>query len=343
MSAVSPAPFRWGLIGPGRIAHRFAEAVAGLPQTQLVAVCGRDAQRAGDFAQRWPGPRGERPRVHTEVADLLAQGGLDGVYIATPHAQHLAPALACLQAGVAVLCEKSLVSNAAQGRTLVAAAQAHGSFLMEAVWTRFLPLYETLGDWLREGRLGALQAIQSSFCFPAAYEPSSRLFDPAQAGGALLDLGIYNLSMTRWALQHSLGELPPLRDLRVSARLAPTGVDQRLAVSLDFGAGLVSQFVCALDGSAPNQLQLLGEHASLVVEEPFWGGVRASLRRRHEPPEWLERPLAINGFEGEILEAMRCVRTGLIESPRMPHAESLAVLGWMDQIRALAGVRYPFE
>lgn len=339
-------PFHWALIGPGNIARRFAEATQRLPGSRLQAVWGRDADRTREFARRWSRPEGPPTQACTDLAALLVDPQVHGVYIATPHARHLEFALAALQAGKPVLCEKPLVPTLAQGRRLVAAAREHGVFLMEALWTRFLPLYQDLAPWLHEQRIGPLRAIQSSFCFPAPYDAGSRLFNPTLAGGALLDVGIYNLTATRWALQQALGEVPPLRGLQVQARLAPTGVDQRLAATLDFGDGRVSQFVCGFDGYAPNRLDLLGESGVISVPEPFWGATQAELRRRHQTPDQVERlecPHPVNGFEGQIEEAQRCIRAGLVESPRLPHAETLAVLDWMDRIRAEAGVRFPFE
>ncbi|WP_158218870.1 Gfo/Idh/MocA family protein [Roseateles aquatilis] len=340
---MSDSTFQWALIGPGSIAHRFADAVARLDGCRLHAVCGRDAHRTRQFADRWSRPGDAAVLAHTDPAAVMSDPAVDGVYIATPHGQHFDFALAALRAGKAVLCEKSLVPNLAMGQRLVEAARAHRVFLMEAVWTRFLPLYQDLGAWLREGRVGALRGMQSTFCFPAPYDPDSRIFSPALAGGALLDVGIYNLTATRWVLQHAVGEVPPLRDLQVHAKLAPTGVDARLAVTLDFGDGLVSQFVCGIDGYALNAMHIVGEHGAIILPETFWEATRAQLLPARGTPETIERPFEINGFENEIREAMRCTRAGEIESPVVSHAETLAVLGWMDRIRALAGVKYPFD
>lgn len=342
-AAMSERTFHWALIGPGAIAHRFADAVAQLGGCRLHAVCGRDAHRAQQFAERWSVPGEPAVLAHTDPAAVMNDPAVDGVYVATPHGQHYEYVLAALQAGKAVLCEKSLVPNQEMGRRLVQASRAHRTFLMEAVWTRFLPAYQEIAGWLRAGRIGALHGMQSSFCFPAPYDPDSRLFSPALAGGALLDVGIYNLTATRWVLQHALGEVPPLVDLQVKAKRAPTGVDARLAVSMDFGDGLVSQFHCAVDTFAPNTLHVLGDAGAIVLPETFWEATRAQLLPARGTAETVERPFEINGFENEIREAMRCARAGEIESPVVPHAETLAVLGWMDRIRAQAGLRSPFD
>ncbi|HEX5686411.1 MAG TPA: Gfo/Idh/MocA family oxidoreductase [Ideonella sp.] len=344
-SHVTPptSSFGWAIVGPGRIAHRFAEAVHGLPGMHLAVVQGRDPGRVQAFADHWT--RDGRPPVPatTDLAAALARPDVDGVYIATPHAFHGGATRDALLAGKAVLCEKPLVPCRAEALPLVGLARERGVFLMEAVWTRFLPIYATVKAWLVEGAIGPLQGLQSSFCFDSPYEPASRLYDPALAGGALLDLGVYNLTMTRWVLQQALGECPEPVALQTSGRLAPSGVDQRVWATLDFGAGRVSQFTCGFDGSADNGLRIFGQRGHIVVPRVFWEATEAQLHIDGEAPVVVQAPLAINGFEGEIDEVVRCASAGRIESAVMPHADTLATLGWMDRIRAQLGVRYPFE
>lgn len=335
--------FAWGLIGPGGIAHRFADAVQRLPQAHLAAVLGRQPASAAAFAARWQVSGKPAPRVADSLSALLGAGRIDAVYIATPHSAHGDWVRACLLAGVPVLCEKPLVPHGALGRELVALAQQRQVFLMEALWTRFLPIYALIGQWLAEGAIGRLQTIQSSFCFPADAGPESRLFNPALAGGALLDIGIYNLSMSRWAVAAATGQASDPLDLAVDGVLAATGVDARVTATLRFPGAIQAQFVCGFDGAAENSLALFGSQGSILVPQHFWEGTRAVLTRAGQAPEVHDRPFAINGFEYEIAEAMRCIRAGLTESPQMPLAETLATLACMDEIRGRLGVRYPFE
>jgi len=338
-----PPVFRWGLVGPGRIAHRFAEAVQQLPSCALVAVSGRDRTRAAAFAQR--GSVAGRPAVAVAATlpELLRRGDLDAVYVATPHACHGEAVSACLDAGVPVLCEKPLVPSAALARPLLALARQRGVFLMEALWTRFLPVYDEVARWLQQGAIGEVRAVQSSFAFVVPWRQHDRCFDPAQAGGALLDIGIYNLALTRWVLEQSLGRCPGLRSVHAEAVLTADGVDQRLAAQLHFEGGASAQMFCAFDTHADNGLRILGERGHIVLPTAFWQATRAELHPAEGEVECVERPFVINGFEGEIIEAMRCIRGGQVESARMPHAESLALLETMDLIRRQVGVRYPFE
>lgn len=326
--------FRWGVIGPGGIANRFAGALAAVPGARLAAVFARDAAKGQAYAEQWRGD-GPPARVTTTLPDLLADPTVDAVYIATPHSNHGEYIRAALEAGKPVLCEKPLVTTRAEGQTLVDLARERGVFLMEALWTRFLPAYDLAGRLLRDGAIGELRAMQSSFCFSSAYDPAHRNWNPALAGGSLWDIGIYNLAVTRWVLQQmNDGVCPePLR-MDVAATLAPTGVDASVTATLHFPGGVTSQFRCGFDGSSVNAFEALGSKAALRFPVDFWGSEAVELVTRKAPAERMAAPFVINGFEGEIAEAQACIRAGLVESPRMPHAETLALLGWMDAIRA---------
>lgn len=335
--------FGWAVVGPGKIAQRFADAVKQLPDTRLVAVHGRDAGRAETFARVWSEPDNPAVSVFADLETMLASNAINGVYIATPHAFHAEAIRRCLLADKPVLCEKPLVANAALAAELVVLSSRRGVFLMEALWTRFLPIYATVNDWLAANAIGEIRGLQSSFCFNPPFDPDSRLFDPAQAGGSLLDLGIYNLAMTQWALQAALGACPEPDSISATGLLGPTGVDHRVAASLQFPGGIVSQFQCGLDGAADNSLRIFGERGVITVPERFWEGSTATLQRTGQPLETAHRPFRINGFEGEIQEAMGCIRRGEVESAVMPHADTETIAAWMDRIRAIIGLKYPFE
>jgi predicted dehydrogenase len=340
------ADFAWAIIGPGAIAQRFAEAVHQLPGTYLHAVLGRHQERAASFAAQWANS-GMTPLVAPIVASdldaLLADTRIDGIYIATPHANHGEMVQRCLAAGKPVLCEKPLVPNLAQAQALVTLSRQHQVFLMEALWTRFLPIYGIVAEWLQSQAIGKVHGIQSSFCFTSDYDPQSRLYHPALAGGSLLDIGIYNVAITRWVLEMALGRCPDADALRADGVLAPTGVDQRVSGSIFFPEGVTSQFICALDTSADNALRIFGERGTICLPHNFWEATEAILQRNGEVPQTVQAPHRINGFEGEIEETMRCIHAGLIESPHMPHSETLAIISWLDEFRRQLGVRYPFE
>ena len=331
-------PFRWGLIGPGQIAHRFAEALSFVPGASLRGVYGRNTKGAIAFAQR------HRSISVASCAELLADDGVDAVYIATPHSHHGEYVRAALLAGKPVLCEKPMVPTLKEAESLVLLARERRVFLMEALWSRFLPAYALAGTWLREGKIGALRSMRSSFCFFVPFDAASRLWSPALAGGALLDIGIYNLAITRWVLEQTSGGVcPELTGMDVQAVLAPSGVDAALEATLHFPDGVTSSFRCGFDTSSDNAFEIFGSEGCVRFPHNFWQAESIERIRDSRPPEQTLAPFVGNGFEGEIAEAQHCIRAGLNESPQMQHAESLAIVGWMDAIRRQVGVRYPFE
>lgn len=337
------SPFAWAIVGPGSIANRFAQAVQALPGARLAAVHGRDPGRAQAFAGHWS-QVGQAPIPAVMDLDAVLQDAcIDGVYIATPHAFHAATIGRCLLAGKPVLCEKPLVVNQSQASELVALSRQRGVFLMEALWTRFLPVYDVVGQWLSAQAIGPIRGLQSSFCSPVAFDPHTRHFDPAQAGGSLLDLGVYNLSMTQWALRAALGTCPELEHLDARGRLGATGVDHHIAATLHFSTGVQAQLQCGFDCMADNGFRIFGERGVICVPSHFWEATSATLLRPGLPPETVQGAFRINGFEGQIEEAMRCVVRGDVESPAMAHADTVMTATWMDRIRALVGVSYPFE
>ena len=201
-----------------------------------------------------------------------------------------------------------------------------------------------MNDWLAANAIGEIRGLQSSFCFNPPFDPDSRLFDPAQAGGSLLDLGIYNLAMTQWALQAALGACPEPDSISATGLLGPTGVDHRVAASLQFPGGIVSQFQCGLDGAADNSLRIFGERGVITVPERFWEGSTATLQTHGTatrncassvPDQRLRR--RDPGGDGAAS------RRGEVESAVMPHADTVTIAAWMDRIRAIIGLKYPFE
>lgn len=326
--------FNWGVIAPGGIANRFAGALPAVPGARLAVVLARDAAKGQAYAERWKGD-GAAARVTTELADLLADPAVHAIYIATPHSNHAEYIRAALEAGKPVLCEKPLVTSLEEGQELIDLAKAKGVFLMEAMWTRFLPAFDLAGRWLREGAIGELRAMTSTFCFTAPTDLSHRCWNPALAGGAIWDIGIYNLAVTRWVLQQmNDGVCPEPVSIDVAATLAPTGVDASVTATLHFPNGVTSQFRCGFDASSLNAFEAIGSKAGLRFPTDFWESQAVELVDRKGPPQRVDAPHVINGFEGEIAEAQTCIRAGLLESPRMPHDETLGLLRWSDAIRA---------
>jgi predicted dehydrogenase len=326
--------FGWALVGPGNIARRFAGALRGIEGARLAAVVGRDATRAAAFAAEWAPGAGSG----TDLTAALARPDVHAVYVCTPHPHHATAVRTALEAGKPVLCEKPLTPSAAATRPLVDFARTKNLFLMEAVWTRFLPIYATVRHWIADGRIGAVRAMQSSFLLDRPPKPGDRRHTAALGGGTLLDIGLYNLTVSRMVLSGA-----PVQRFDVQAVKNDEGVDTQLQALLDFGDGRFSQFVCGWFTTGPNAFLILGERGHIVVHGGFWEATAATLTVTGEAPRTVEQSFRVNGFEYEIEEAMRCIRAGLAESPLLPTAESLAVVELMDAMRARIGVRYPFE
>lgn len=323
--------FRWGLIGPGRIAHNFAKGLAAVADARLQAVASREIARASVFAAQYGGAR-----CYENYEALIADPELDAIYVATPHSHHFDLVRACLAAGKPVLCEKPLTVTAAQAEALFALAREHRVFLMEALWTRFLPIYGEIRKWLDEGRIGEIRLLSSSFGFKAPRNPEDRLFNPQLAGGALLDIGIYNLSVSQWVLARNP------EGFSVSGHVGATGVDEQLAATLAYGEGLMSQFHCTLRAETANDFWIYGSEGHIRIHPMFWGATTATLS--DESGELtLVRPHRASGFEYQIEEAQRCIQEGRLESPVIPHADTQATMRLMDALRAQIGQRYPFE
>ena len=328
---MSSPPFRWGILAPGRIAHRFAQALEGVEGARLHAVASRSPERGQAFAQRY------RASVHHDSVEALASDPqVDAVYIASPHRFHHGQARLCLEAGKPVLVEKPFTVNAPQAAELIALGQRQDLFLMEALWSRFLPVYRRVREWLDEGEIGAIHLISSTFCFRAEPDPSDRKFDHELAGGALLDLGVYNISLSQWVT----GENPSA--VNALARLGATGVDELTAVTLGYPQNVMSQFTCSFLFDAINDFLIYGTKGHIRVQANFWESTRATLVV-DDKETVAALPFRRNGFEYQIEEAISCIRGGRRESQGMPLASTLSNMETMDEIRGQIGLRYSFE
>ncbi len=323
---------RWGIIGPGVIAHRFAAALRGVPDAELVAISARSAEKGKQFAAEFEVPlRFDHPEA------LAACTELDAVYVATPHPLHYTGALAALEAGKAVLCEKPITINAVQLRKLIEVARARRAFLMEAMWTRFLPVTRQVVQWLTDGEIGKRKMIYADFCFSCDFNPDSRLFAPELGGGALLDVGIYPLSYAQMLAGNP-------ESVSGAVAFAPTGVDGCNALLLKFPDQTLALLSSAIQSQSSSPARICGTEGEIVIPD-FWSAQSASVIRRGEKTAALhcEHPHRINGFEYEIEEVQLRLRNGELESPIMPLADSLKLQEIMDQLRADWGLHYPGE
>lgn len=320
----------WGIIGPGRIAQRFADALTAVDHTYLAAVGSRDSSRAQAFAARF----GARDAYGSY--EELAASDVDAVYVATPHRFHFENARLCLEHGKHVLCEKPITVSAHEARQLSELAESRGLFLMEAMWSVFLPLYRQIREWLDADVIGRPTLMSSTFGFRAARDPDSRLLSPHLAGGALLDIGVYNIAISRFVT----GRDPTGLDAR--GFLGETGVDEMTAVTLLFGDDTVSQFTATLLCQTANEFEIYGPEGSIRIARRFWESTRATLTVGDEETP-VDLPPRHNGFEYQIEEAVSCIREGRSQSSVMAHSVSIGTMQTMDEIRTKIGLVYPFE
>jgi predicted dehydrogenase len=326
-----PKSVRWGILGPGGIARAFATGLRDVPGATLAAVGSRDQAKSEAFAKEFGGGR-----AHGSYEALAADPGVDAIYIATPHPMHLAGATLCLEAGKAVLCEKPLTVNAREAEQLIAVARRRNVFLMEAMWTRFLPAIAQVRAWLKAGAIGEPRMVSADFGFRCGGDPKSRLMAPELAGGGLLDVGVYTVAFAQMVFG-----VPP-KEIRALAHIGETGVDEQNAMACSWPGGQLAVLTSAVRTSTPQEARIAGTAGSIHVPG-FWHARSATLHRDGKPAETAEPPFSGNGYNYQAIEVARCLEQGLTESPIIPLDESLAIQRVMDEARRQFGLAYPFE
>ncbi len=325
---------RWGILAPGGIAHRFATEVTRHTRSRIVAVGSREGGRAARFvAEALAGQTGVR--AYGSYEELVADEAVDAVYVASPHGLHREHAILALAAGKPVLVEKSFALSAAQAREVFAVAHDQGLFAMEAMWSRFLPHYALARDLVRSGGLGEVRAILACHAQSLNLDPAWRMMNPALGGGALLDLGIYPLSLIHW-----LWGVPD--EIRASGVLTSTGVDLRETITCRFGDRLATAYT-DMASAGRNSLQIIGDRARLEVADWFYTPQDLVLTPL-DGGEARILPTAVEGgFQYEAAEVARCLAEGRTQSRLMSWRDTLDVLEMADEVRSQLGVEYPDE
>jgi predicted dehydrogenase len=323
---------RWGILGTGSIATRFAEGLMALPDAQLVAVGSRSQASANDFGYEF-----DVPHRHASYAALAGDPDVDVVYVATPHPFHQESSILCLEGGKAVLCEKPFTINASEAEGVITLARKKGLFLMEAMWTRFLPVLVKTRELLSSDAVGEVRALFADFGFRTAFDPKSRLFNPHLGGGALLDVGVYPVSLASMVF----GAAPS----RISgmAYLGQTGVDEQSAVILSYDQGQLAILVAAVRTEMPQEAVLMGTEGRIQIHAPWWRSTTLTLSLPGQEDEVIHLPYEGNGYHYEAAAVMDCLRAGKTESDVMGLDETLTIMQTMDRIRAQWGLRYPME
>jgi predicted dehydrogenase len=323
---------RWGIIGTGRIASDFTADLALLDDATVVAVGSRQQQTADDFADRFG-----IPHRHPSYDALAADPDVDAVYVSTPHPGHHAAARLAIEAAKAVLVEKPFTLNASQAEDLVTAARAKPTFLMEAMWTRFLPHMRRIRELLTSGVLGDIRTVTADhgqrFLPP---DPTSRLYDPALGGGALLDLGIYPVSFASYVLG------TPERVTAVSDPTT-TGVDAQTSIVLQHAGGKHAVLTTTLGAETANVATIVGTEGRIEIDRTWYQPTSFTLTLRSGRTERFAEPPIGHGLRYEAVEVGRCLRGRRLESSHMSLDETLKIMTTLDEVRRQIGLGYPGE
>ncbi|KAM6223621.1 trans-1,2-dihydrobenzene-1,2-diol dehydrogenase [Rhynchocyon petersi] len=327
---------RWGIVSVGLISSDFTTVLQTLPRSehQVVAVAARDLSRAKEFACKH-----DIPKAYGSYEELAQDPNVEVAYIGTQHPQHKAAVMMCLAGGKAVLCEKPMGVNAAEVREMVTEARSRGLFLMEAIWTRFFPVSESLRTLLAQGTLGGLRVARAEFGKDLTQVP--RAVDWAQAGGGLLDIGIYCIQFISMVFG---GKKP--EKISAVGRRHETGVDDTVTVLLQYPGGAHASFTCSITAQLTNTAFVSGTKGMAQVLEPCWCPtklvVKGELKEYPLPP--VQAKLNFTNGAGMIYEAKHvreCLRKGLKESPVIPLAESELLADILEEVRKAIGVTFP--
>jgi predicted dehydrogenase len=324
---------RWGILGCGNIANKFAADLKWVNDAELVAVASRSQLKASELSAKY--------RSHyafDSYEELVACPDVDAIYIATPHGLHCEHAILCLQHKKAVLCEKAFALNAREVRKMIDAAKQNEVFLMEAFWTKFIPQYQKVASLVGSGALGEIKMIQADFGFKAPSPPSQRLYDPLLGGGALLDIGIYPVFLTVSLLGRPV-------EIHATMKPFPSGVDEQIAIVMKFQNGALANLSATFAAATPVEAVITGSDGYIRMSNRFHNAVaNVEMIKNALPVEIgaIHREVGY-GYQFEARHVVECLQNNLKESPVMSHADSLLLIETLDRIREICGIRYPAD
>lgn len=321
---------KWGILGCGKIAKSFAADLALLPKGHVLqAVASRSEPKAALFAEEvgaatWYG----------SYLELCEDAAVDIIYVATPHSSHMEYGIMVMEHGKHLLCEKALAVNSSQVQQMIATAQRQGVFFMEAMWARFNPSIVQAKQLVDSGYIGEVSYIHADFCFQKDFDPSSRLFDPVLAGGALLDVGVYPLFLSYLILGRA-------EQLQAHSLLHDNGVDLQTSILLQYGEAH-SILSCGFLNTPHMEARINGRHGSIHLH-PRWHEAQgySTYIDKHTVSHSL--PTLGAGYTGEIMECARCIANDSLQSDLWSHEDSLALMEMCDEVRKQCGISYPFE
>jgi len=323
--------FRWGIIGTGGIAKAFARDLSYFNSHIVQAVGSRSIDKARDFAVEFPGCT-----AYGSYEELVADPMIDAVYVATPHPQHVANTILALNAGKPVLCEKPFAVNAIEAQAMVTAARTNNVALLEAMWTRFLPHIAQVREILKSGVLGQIVNVEADHGQYLIDHENPRLTEPALAGGALLDLGIYPVSFAHMVLG------VPAR-ITATGVLTKKGVDSQTSAIFDYSDGAQAVITTTLVTGTPCRATISGTLGRIEIDRTFYNPANMRMVMRDGTTTEYPNTYKGHGLREQAAELERMVRNAEIESPLLTHKMSIEIMQSLDEIRNQIGLRYPFE
>jgi predicted dehydrogenase len=325
---------RWGILGCGRIARKFASDLRLVEDAELIAAASRNKETLDSFAKDFP-----CKHLNNSYEGLVTNNEVDVIYVATPHSHHYEHTLLCLNHNKAVLCEKAFAINSRQAKEMIDTARKKNVFLMEALWSKFLPHYKKLMELLEQKTLGDIKSVLVNFGFKTGAHSAKRLFDPSLGGGTLLDIGIYNVFMT-------ISVLGVPDSIEAIMTPSPTGIDEQIAVTFKYNNGAMAQLFSSFTTNLPIQMEINGTEGNITLTSRFYEPSATIQLSKKIPYEreiiHVEKEAGV-GYHYEARHVNECLKKGLTESPVLTHADTLSLMETLDTIRNKAGIKYPVD
>lgn len=323
---------RWGILGTGTIAHKFASDLKWIKNAELVAVSSRSLKNAEFFCREF-----DVPLSFGSYEQLAESDEVDIVYIATPNNLHYENTLLCLHNSKAVLCEKPFALNEKQALEMINLARGKNLFLMDALWTKFLPHYQKMMEIVKNGNVGEIQVVLANFGFRAKAAPDSRLLNPAMGGGSLMDIGIYNIFTT-------LDILGSPDEINVSMNATEKGIDEQCAVIFKYNNGAMASLFSSISTDLGTEVEICGTRGRLKLTTPFYDSNSVLEYYADGQKTIIETEKGEGlGYQHEAQHATDCLLAGITESTIIPHADTITLMQTLDKIRTLAGIVFPNE
>lgn len=321
---------RIGIIGCGWIAEKMAITLQGMEKVEAYAIASRDLNKAETFAQKW-----NFTRAYGSYEEMLDDELVDLVYIATPHSHHYAHTRLSLLKGKPVLCEKAFTANAKETEELLQLAKEKNLFLTEAIWTRYMPLSQTICELVDNGAIGRPQLLTANLCYPNYHK--ERMHKPELAGGALLDLGVYTLNFAAMLFGTDI-----IRTTSACIK-TDTGVDAQNSITLEYADGKMAILCSSQMAKSDRQGIISGDKGFMIVDNINNPQKVSVYDSDYQLTAVYNCPPQITGYEYQVYASIEALENGWLESPFMPHQETLRIMKQMDELRKEWGVIYPSD